>query len=70
MARSSWQLLLSDIDELALKYTRLKQAFLHYCKSANLNRLNTNSLYDAGMVMYQMLAMVSRVEGSLKFPTS
>jgi hypothetical protein len=52
------QLLLSDIDEVALKYERLKDAYIHYSKSARLNRLNTAPLYDAGMVMYQMLALV------------
>lgn len=53
-------MLLSDIDEVALKYERLKDAYVHYSKSARLNRLNTAPLYDAGMVMYQMLALVLR----------
>ena len=51
------QLLLSDIDAAEHRYDRLHAAFQHYCRSVALNRLNVHSMYEAGDVMYRMLAM-------------
>ena len=51
------QLLLSDADAVATRYERLEAAYTHYCKSMRLNTQNVSAIYDAGTVLYRMLAI-------------
>lgn len=47
-----------DVDSPEFKYDRLKEAYVHYCKSVHLNKLNVHAMYEAGNVMYRMLVVI------------
>jgi hypothetical protein len=51
------QLILADMDVVAERYERLHEAYRYYCKSVRLNREYMMAIYEAGNVMYRMLAL-------------